>query len=91
MSKKVLKYEFLVDDGVVVDIPFLGEILSVGTQKSRHVCLWVLVSVPINPARPRKFRVAGTAHHLEDSFTKGNFIGTVFDGPYVWHVFEDLS
>lgn len=90
-TKKVFKYEFPVDDGVVVELPFLSEILSVGTQRPGHICIWALVGIPANPSKPRRFRVAGTGHPLEGMFTKANFIGTVFNGPFVWHVFEELS
>ena len=62
-------------------------IRAVGVQQPGEICLWA--EVPFDsPLEPRTFRVVPTGGDLPDV---GNYIGTAFDGPFVWHVYEVAS
>lgn len=87
--KAVYKYEFAVNDDVRVQMPHGAKVLSVGSQKTNHICVWALVH-PENPLVSHFFRVCGTGHPItpEDGICAEGFVGTVFDGPFAWHVFQ---
>lgn len=89
MSLTIYKYEFKVDDEVMVRMPLGAKVLSVGIQQPRRICLWAIVdsfdvhqgAMPVD----RRFKVRGTGQPLGEV---GRFVGTVIDGLFVWHVFE---
>lgn len=66
-------------------IPEGGEILSAQDQ-SRTICVWALVD-PEAALKPRDIRIFGTGSLLNVP-ERAKFIGTVQQGPFVWHVFE---
>ncbi len=85
MKKQIWKYKL---DGVVNDIqiPMEAKVLTVQVQNEvPHI--WVLVS-PENEVETRKFMVVGTGHPFDDTSMK--YIGTFQDGPFVWHLFENV-
>lgn len=56
---------------------------------ARPGCGWRRImhgSSPVD-AEERRFAVRGTGHLLGD-LTLPEYLGTCFDGPLVWHVFE---
>lgn len=67
------------------DMDPTGGILHVGMQ--RTVTIWVTVDTAA-PKVTRVFRVFGTGHPIPDDWLP---VGTCFDGPFVWHVFERLA
>ncbi len=74
----------------VIEIPKGAEILSVQIQNGQmfNACIWVKVN-PENELEKRKFVVIGTGHSFDDTNMK--YIGTYQDGPFVWHLFEDIN
>ncbi len=85
--KIIYKYEFKVNDEVIVEMPYNAKVLSCGTQKPNHITIWAAVDPNYSPQQ-RKFFVRGTGHPLGEA-QNGDFIGTVFDGAFVWHVFDE--
>lgn len=83
----VFKYEIPIDDEVSVMMPRWAQVLSVGNQGEK-LCVWARVDTD-DELTPRKFRVAGTGHPLDDERTL-DFLGTVqfYGGALVFHVFE---
>ena len=86
LAIKIWKFEFPVNDVAWVRMPEGAKVLCVGTQQPNHICLWALVD-PDTVVTERKFLVRGTGHELVAAGE--NYLGTVFDGPFVWHVFGD--
>jgi hypothetical protein len=80
-------WKFPLGDGMAQDIemPMHAEILTVQVQHG-HVCLWAKVA-PENVKKPRRIHIVGTGHEVP----KGAFgyIGTVQQGVFVWHIFEE--
>ena len=73
-----------------VEMPVGANILSVGLDPSDMVCIWAIVN-PELESKTRKFYVAGTGWDLQDEVSKdlsANFLGTIRQQPYMWHVWE---
>ena len=67
-------------------IPIDAEFLHVADQEG-DICLWLLVDT--NMSNQKYFlSVYGTGHEIEYINTK-QYLGTVFQGPFVWHVFVE--
>jgi hypothetical protein len=86
MIKQIWKYK--VEN--VIEMPKEAEILSVQIQNGQmfNACIWVKVN-PENELEKRQFEVIGTGHSFEDS--NKEYIGTYQDGPFVWHLFENVK
>jgi hypothetical protein len=83
--KTVYKYELQqIDDYIGLELPEGAQILHFGIQNNR-LMIWALVESD-NPNKRRIFRMAGTGHSIIEK--NPLHIGTVFDGPFVWHLFE---
>lgn len=67
-------------------MPADAKVLSVGMQND-VITIWVLVD-PFNERIDRHIVVKGTGHPIDETVENSNFIGTIFDGPFVWHVFD---
>lgn len=52
--------------------------------------LWALVDPNAIPS-PRHFRVFGTGWEMGRDTKSLAYVSTVFQGPYVWHIFEDFG
>lgn len=50
-----------------------------------NICVWAAVD-PDEPYEHRKFVIIGTGHGTVPS--SANYVGTVQQSSYVWHVFE---
>lgn len=86
--KSIWKFEFQVQDVVEIEMPQGARILSVGNQnKPYHICVWALVD-PSAIKIKRTLYIFGTGQPVPQAITGSSFVGTVFDGPYVWHVFK---
>jgi hypothetical protein len=86
MEKRIFKYE-LRSDGINISMPKGAEILTVQSQ-NRTLCLWALVD-PEADKEIRYFEVFRTGHPVGyDMGVTRNYIATVQDGSFVWHVFE---
>lgn len=84
--KSVWKFQIPVDDHPVMNLPVGASILSVAFQ-GEDLVLWALVD-PDADKEPRRLRVAGTGHAIEESDLR--FIGTAVHTRtgLVFHVFE---
>ena len=68
-----------------VSMPKDSTVRSVGMQGGK-IIVWASVSDCVPTVR-HSFRILGTGiPHILPSSAK--FVGTVFDGPFVWHVFD---
>ena len=79
----VWKYA-LKDSSVVLDMPSGAKILLVCLQ-NRMVTIWAQVDTEA-PLAKREFGIYGTGHEIQKPVC--NHVGTIFDGPYVWHIYD---
>lgn len=87
-AQTIWKFEVPITDRARINMPAGARILSValGTAPGTAL-LWAEVAPAAGPT-DRGFRVVGTGHPLPEGVT---FIGTVQDGPFVWHVYEEAT
>lgn len=75
-----------------LELPRTAKILHVGMQSTQLV-LWAEVD-PNEPLVRRTVTVIATGQPFPrglGSDNPGDHVGTVFDGPYVWHIFISPS
>jgi hypothetical protein len=88
MEQRIWKFELEIADIQRIDMPEGAKILSIQLQNGR-LCLWALVARFASP-EIREIEIIGTGNPimpLEDGL-KREFIGTVQQGQFVWHIFE---
>jgi len=80
--KTIWKYKIDVVDGPqIIDMPIDADI-----RKIKGGFFWATVNLE-NKLEERTFLVHGTGDEITDSHCK-YYIGTWFEGPFVWHLFE---
>ncbi len=89
--KKIFKYHINYT-AKSIKLPVGAILLSVGMQRDK-LMLWAIVEYDDDgrkkvPTEARRIRIVGTGHDMTPDMEQGKFIGTVFNGPFVWHVFE---
>ncbi len=83
---EIWKYSLKLDGENIVSIPQGAQILSAGIDPQGHLCVWAIVH-PERSKEARSIYIRGTGNPF--SGEEGRFIGTVRDGLYMWHVFQD--
>lgn len=75
--------------GTTLRMPAGAEILCVQPQHE-DICMWARVH-PDSELETRRFRVFGTGHPMDEGQRK--YLGTaqVWNGRFVWHVFEEFT
>ena len=84
--RTIYKYEFQIDNNFTLILPDDHEILKVGTQ-SGVPCMWIMID-DLDKIHKTSFSIYGNGHKIEDPIKK--YIGTIFRGPLVWHIFKDI-
>lgn len=72
-------------DKQVVKLPIGADILDVQVQGGKW-CLWFLCRVD-TPLEERHIVTYATGQQIDS--VSGSYIGTIQDGPFVFHVFEE--
>jgi triacylglycerol esterase/lipase EstA (alpha/beta hydrolase family) len=87
MIARMLKYRISSNDSAqVVVLTREGAVIRAVGMQGGEIYAWAETPVQANPLTDtRTFRVVPTGGDLPDP---GAFVGTVFDGPFVWHVYE---
>lgn len=85
--RTVWKYDIQIDDRFTLDLPTGSVIRHVACQ---GVSPYMWVEVPDSNLRTEKrtFRVFGTGHD-QTGMKWPKYLGSVFQGIYVWHIYED--
>lgn len=84
--KTIWKYELPITDAPEVRMPSGARILSCGLgRQNETILVWAEVN-PDNPPTPCGFRIVGTGHPMPGV---GEYVGTVQDVPFVWHIYEE--
>lgn len=79
-------WKFKIDGSVTHITADVKKFLSIGEDPSGNLCVWAIV----DPDGISAFDILliGTGWDLEkERFNEMQFIGTVNDGPYMWHAF----
>jgi hypothetical protein len=83
--KTIYKYPFRIQDEQMLAMPEGAQILSVQMQGTIPT-IWALVASEA-PLKPRKIEVYGTGHEIVD-LNSLQYLGTVQERGFVWHIFE---
>lgn len=83
MAKTVYKYPAPIGE---VQLPDIATIVHVGMQNG-VITVWA--EVPLFPPTPaweqRSYKIYGTGQPIPDNAVH---VTTLFDGPFVWHLYE---
>jgi hypothetical protein len=74
------------DSGDMVTLPIDAKVLSTGMQPD-GLYVWALVDTSGKYHRDVKFFIIPTGHTPPSEDT--DFVGTILDGFYVWHIFVE--
>lgn len=83
--REVWKFRLSLDDHHKVAMPECSQPIMFDMQDGEPT-LWAIVDTSLSTVTQR-FRLAGTGHPLGDEV--GEYIGSCFDGSFVWHLFEE--
>jgi len=64
-----------------------AQIVKVGLDYNDEPCIWAIVD-PNEENEKRNFIIVGTGESWSNDLGDFKYIGTYFDGGYVWHVLE---
>lgn len=81
--KQVWKYS-LPNGSAEIEMPAYAEVVHVGLQND-VLQIWAVVDPDAKRKELRVFHVYGTGHGIRDN---AKHVGTWFDAPFVWHLFE---
>lgn len=90
MNATIWKYPLERVDIQRITLPAPARILSAGLDPSGQLCVWAMVDSSPNQMLCREIRIFGTGHSIDDSLLP-DFVGTVLDGPFMWHVFASIA
>jgi len=81
--KVIYKYEL----AKKVTLPIDSQVLKVGMQNGT-MQIWVLVDSNEKETYGCSFEIIGTGHNFEFDYLTHTYIDSLFDGPFVWHVWQ---
>jgi hypothetical protein len=81
--RTIYKYEL----ARTIELPIDSQVLKVGMQNG-IIQMWVLVDPNQNQTTYRNFEMIGTGHSFEFDYLTHTYIDSIFDGPFVWHIWE---
>jgi hypothetical protein len=79
----IYKYELT----QTIQLPIDSQVLKVGMQNG-IMQMWVLVDPNQKQTSYRNFEIIGTGHSFEFDYLTHTYIDSLFDGPFVWHIWE---
>ncbi len=79
----IYKYEL----ARAVQLPIDSQVLKVGIQNG-IMQMWVLVDPNQKQTSQRNFEIIGTGHSFEFDYLTHTYIDSLFDGPFVWHIWS---
>lgn len=86
----MLIYKYKVDPGPCKCLSYSNfKVLSTGLDPAGELCVWIAVDTLSGP-KQIEFLVLGTGWAIPADRDLV-FIGTVKQGPYMWHVFQDIG
>ena len=81
--KVIYKYELKSE----VLLPKDSLVIKAGMQGDR-MYIWVLIDPNEKTHIQRNFEIIGTGHPFDYDSMVCRFVDTIFDGPFVWHIWE---
>ena len=79
----IYKYELTRE----VTLPINSQVLKAGMQNG-SMYIWVLIDLNEKETYKSKFEILGTGHSFEFDYLTHTYIDSLFDGPFVWHIWQ---
>lgn len=89
MTKVIYKYQLFTTYTQTLELPAGAKILKIHTQYEQP-CIWAEVDLDTQEKENRTFITVGTGHTITHPNVL-KYISTYFNGPYVFHVYEELN
>lgn len=87
--KTIYKYQVTpTDPRLEIELPGSAKVVFVGSQLVGVVNFWVELTISHRTKHKRIFVLHGTGHDIPDNH---DYIGSVLDSPFVWHLYEENS
>lgn len=83
--KRIYKYQLSITRVQEVVMPTGAKLLTAQMQGGM-ICVWAMVREGAELVK-RRFSIVGTGH--QSDLSEKNYVGTVQDDGFVWHVFDD--
>ncbi len=85
--RTIFKYTITANEPIKkFDLPLGAKVVEVGSQEPGTLQFWVDSGIDnFLENEIRTFRIYGTGHPIDENDT---YVGTAFDPPFVWHLFE---
>lgn len=71
-----------------IQIPYDHAFLSAGVNAEGQVCLWFMIDPSKDALMSLKILIFASKMSIPHV---GDYLGTVRDGPFVWHIFTDKN
>lgn len=84
--RTVHKYPLVLQDFQTIKVPQLSKVLKVGHDAAGQLCLWAQVNTD-NVKEDLRIHIRGTGHPAPEH---ADFIDTVFDEQFVWHIWQEI-
>ncbi len=81
--RTIYKYGF----SRTIELPIDSQVLKVGMQNG-IIQMWVLIDPNQKQTCYRNFEMIATGHEFEFDYLTHTYIDSLFDGPFVWHIWE---
>lgn len=85
--KTIFKYPIIANTRI--ELPAFAKFLHFGVQPGVGTAVWYQVETT-RQLEYKYFRIFGTGHKIPDDKNL-HWRGTCFDGPYVWHLYEEFE
>jgi hypothetical protein len=79
----IYKYEL----AKTIMMPINSQVLKAGMQNG-IMYIWALVEPNEKQTYECNFEILGTGHSFEFDYLTHTYIDSLFDGPFVWHIWE---
>jgi hypothetical protein len=79
----IYKYELV----RTIDLPINSQVLKAGMQNG-GMYIWVLIDPTEKETYQSNFEIIGTGHNFEFDYLTHTYIDSLFDGPFVWHIWQ---
>jgi len=86
---RIFKYRLDITDEQQVRMPLDARVLSLGLDPAEAVCIWAMVNPRIATIHNYDVRIVGTGNPFDNTVELMDFLGTVNQDSFMWHVFLD--
>lgn len=84
----IWKYALVRESIHMMRLPVGAVVLHVGLDPQEKLSLWAVLDPNQQETSMRTFHIIGTGHDVPAG---GGYLGTVRQGPFMWHVFEQVA